>query len=53
MTSEPAEQLDSKAAVELELLASQYKDCAELYEKIMAYVKVVKDLETYVVSRKV
>jgi hypothetical protein len=53
MTSDPAEQLDSRVTEELELIADEYKDCSELYDKIMSYVKVVKELETYVINRKV
>lgn len=53
MTSDPAEKLDSNVIEELELIANEYQDCSELYEKIMSYVNVVKELETYVVNRKV
>lgn len=51
--TDPAENIDNKASLDLEIIASEYKDYEEIYEKIMAYAKLVKDLETYVNNRKV
>jgi hypothetical protein len=48
MTNEPALQYEIRASDELELIATDYHDIEDIYQKIIEYAELVKQLEDYV-----
>lgn len=46
--NEPALQYEIRASDELELIAADYRDIEDIYQKIIEYTELVKQLEEYV-----